>query len=146
MVYAQHRTRPQKNETPKLLWDFEVQTIHLISAGRPELEIVNKKKRTSRIVDFAVPADHRVKLKENEKRESTWNLLRKWKKLRNMKVTVIPTLYNHQRVNKGTGGLENKRKSGDHRNDNIIKIGQDTEKSPRDLRRFAVTQIQVRNH
>ena len=39
---------------------------HLISARRPDLIIIYKKKRTSRIVDFAVPADHRVKLKERE--------------------------------------------------------------------------------
>ena len=44
---------------------------HLMSARRPNLEIVNKKKkkkkkkRMSRIVDFVVPADHRVELKEN---------------------------------------------------------------------------------
>ena len=39
---------------------------HLISARRPELIIINKKKRTFRTVDFAVLADHRVKVKESE--------------------------------------------------------------------------------
>ena len=39
----------------------------------------------------------------------------------------------------GTGGLENKRTSGDHPN-NIVEIGQNTEKSQEDLRRLAVTQ------
>ena len=58
-----------ENETHKLLWDFDIQTDHLISARRPDLIIINKRKkkkkrrRTCRIVDFAVPADHRVKLK-----------------------------------------------------------------------------------
>ena len=42
----------------ELLWDFEIQTDHLISAGRPDLKIMNKKKRTSRIVYFAIPTDH----------------------------------------------------------------------------------------
>ena len=36
--------------------------------------------------------------------------------------------------------------SGDHPNYCIIVIGQNTEKSPRDLRRLVVTQIPVRNH
>ena len=45
----------------KLLWDFEIQTDHLISVRRPDLIIINNKKRTCRIVDFGVPADHRVK-------------------------------------------------------------------------------------
>ena len=56
-----------ENETHKLLWDFDIQTDHLISARRPDLVIINKKNRTYRIVDFAVPADHREKLKESEK-------------------------------------------------------------------------------
>ena len=34
--------------------------------------------------------------------------------------------YSHQRIDKGTGGLGNKRTSGDHLNYNIIKIGQNT--------------------
>ena len=38
-------------------------------------------------MDFAVPADHRVKLKESEKKDK--NLLLNWKKLWNMKVRVI---------------------------------------------------------
>ena len=51
-----------ENETHKLLWDFEIQTDHLISAKRPDLIIIKKKKkkkkRTCRTVDFAVPAGH----------------------------------------------------------------------------------------
>ena len=34
-------TSVQENETHKLLWDFEIQTDHLISARRPELIIIN---------------------------------------------------------------------------------------------------------
>ena len=41
-------------------------------------------------MDFAVPADHRIKLKENEKRDRYLDLARELKKLWNMKVTVIP--------------------------------------------------------
>ena len=60
-----------ENETHKLLWDFEIQTDHLISARQPNLIIINKKekKRTCRIVDFAFPVDHRVKLKESQKKD-----------------------------------------------------------------------------
>ena len=52
----------------KILWDFLILTDHLMSARRPDLVIVNKKQRTSRIVGFAVAEDDRVKLKEDEKR------------------------------------------------------------------------------
>ena len=51
--------------THKLFWDFDIQTDHLISVRRPDLIIINNKKtKTCKIVDFAVPADHRIKLKE----------------------------------------------------------------------------------
>ena len=56
-----------ENETHELLLDFEIHTDHLISARRPDFIIINKKERTWRIVDFAVPVDHWLKLKEWEK-------------------------------------------------------------------------------
>ena len=80
----------QKNDTHKLLWDFDIQTDHLISARKPDLIIINKKERTCIIVDFAVPADYRIKLKECEKKDKYLNLPRELKKLWNMKVTIIP--------------------------------------------------------
>ena len=49
-----------ENNTYKFLWDFDIHTDHLILARRPDLIIINKKKRTGKIVDFAVPADHRI--------------------------------------------------------------------------------------
>ena len=42
------------------------------------------------MVDFAVPADHRVKLKESENKNEYLNLARKLKKPKNMNVTIIP--------------------------------------------------------
>ena len=41
-------------------------------------------------MDFAVLADHRIKLKENEKKDKYLDLARELKKLWNMKVTIIP--------------------------------------------------------
>ena len=43
-------------------------------------------------MDFSVPADHRVKLKESEKKHKYYDLARELKKLWNMKATVIPIL------------------------------------------------------
>ena len=89
MVCAQPSTCP-KNAMHKLLWDFNIQTDHLILARRPDLIIINKKKRTCKIVDLAVPADHGIKLKECEKKDKYLDLARKLKKLWNMQVTIIP--------------------------------------------------------
>ena len=80
-----------ENDTHKLLWDFNIHTDHLIPARRPDLIIINKKKKSiCKIVDFAVPADHRINLKESEKKDKYLDLARELKKLRNMKVTIVP--------------------------------------------------------
>ena len=79
-----------ENDTHKLLWDFDIHTDHLISARRPDIIIINKKKRTCKIVDFAVPADHRINLKECAKKDKYLDLARELKKLWNMKVTIVP--------------------------------------------------------
>ena len=54
--------------------------------------------------------------------------------------------YNPKLIGTDTGRLENKRTSRDHNDNSIIKIGQNTEKSPGDLRRLAITQTPVRNY
>ena len=43
---------------------------------------------------------------------------------------------NPLKIGKRTGRIENKRTSGNHPDNSIIKIGQNTDKSPRDSRRF----------
>ena len=71
-----------ENNLHKLLWDFDVHMDHLILARRPDLVIINKKKGggTCKIVDFTVPADHRIKLKECEKKNKYLDLARELKK------------------------------------------------------------------
>ena len=49
-----------------------------------------QKKRICKIVDFAVPIDHRIKLKECEKKYKYLDLARELKKLWNMQGTIIP--------------------------------------------------------
>ena len=56
---------------------------------------------------------------------------------------VISRLGSHQRIYKGTEGLGNKRTSGDHQNYSTVEIGQNTSKTPGDLKRLAVTQTPV---
>ena len=115
---------------------------------KTHLIIINKKKRTCRIVDFAVPADYRIKLKENEKKDKYQDLAKKTVEHEGDYYTNCDWCfwYSHQRILKGTEGLGNKRTSGDHPNNYIIENGQNTEKSPGDLRRLAVTQTPMKDH
>ena len=80
-------------DTHKLLWDFNIQTDHLIDR-RPDL-ILNKKKkkRICKIIDFAVPVEHRINLKEFEKKSKYLDFPRELKKLLNMNVTIVPIVF-----------------------------------------------------
>ena len=45
-IWYMHNPAPVlENDTHKLLWDFDIQTEHVISARRPDLIIINKKER-----------------------------------------------------------------------------------------------------
>ena len=70
----------QENDPHKLLSDFYIQTDYLIPAGRPDLIIINKRKRICKILDIAVPADNRINLKESEKKDKYLDLARELKK------------------------------------------------------------------
>ena len=67
-----------------------------------------------------------------------------------MKVTVITivigALGKSAKVGTGTGGLGNKRASGDHPNYSIVEIDQKSKKSPGDLKGLVVAQTPVENH
>ena len=66
-----------------MLWDFSIQTNHVIEARRPDMIIVEKKDKKCEIIDFAVPYDTRVDEKEKEKIQKYQELARELKKLWN---------------------------------------------------------------
>ena len=91
IIYAKPSTCPRKwhIQTPMELW-YTNGSPNLGQKTRPYNNQQKKKKKICKIVDFAVPADHRIKLKECEKRDKYLDLARELKKLWNMKVTIIP--------------------------------------------------------
>ena len=92
--------------------------------------------------------DHRIKLKECEKKDKYLDLARELKKkLWNMQVTMIQIVIGaFGTVTKGLlKGLEDL-EVGRRVNYYIIENGQNTEKSPGDLMRLAFTQTPVKNH
>ena len=92
-------------------------------------------------MDFAFPVDHRVNLKESKKKDKYRDHARE---LKNMEHESNGGFI--KRIGTGTGGLRYKRTNGDHPNYSFIKMGQNTEMSPGDLRRLAVILIQPKNH
>ena len=51
------------------MWDFSIETDHITEAQRTDLVVVDRKRRTCKIIDFAVPGDGRIEEKEKEKIE-----------------------------------------------------------------------------
>ena len=148
--YMHYPAPIQENDTRKHLCDFNIQTYHLIPARRLYLIIINKRKRICKIVDIAVPADHRINVKECEKRDKYLDLARKLKKLWNMKVMIVPMVIGaFGTITKGSLkglGAWKIMDGRDYPNDTIAENGQNLETSPGDLRRFAVNQTPVKNH
>ena len=92
-----------------------------------------------------------MKLKECEKKDKYLDLAKESKKeLEGEGDDYISCNWcvwnNNERLTKGIGGLGGWWTSGDHPHYYIIENGQNTEKSPGDLRSLAVTQSPVKNH
>ena len=78
------------------------------------------------------------------------DLARELKTLCGMSVTVILIILNAlgtipKDMEKNPEGIGNRRKNQNHPNCSIVEIGYNTEKSPGNLRRFAVTQTPVKD-
>ena len=77
-----------ENEDYKILWDFSIQTDHVIEAQRPDLVVVDKE-RICKIIDFAVPGDSRIEETEKDKIRKYQDLERELQKIWNVKVKII---------------------------------------------------------
>ena len=62
----------------------------VIEARRLDLVVVDKKKRTCKIIDFAVPGDIRIEEKEKEKIEKYQDPRRELQKIWNVRGKIIP--------------------------------------------------------
>ena len=81
-----------ENNKAKVLWDFTIQTDHVIEARRPDIVVLDKELDHVWVIDIAVPGDGRVEEKEKEKREKYQDLAREIRKLWKTSVNVIPVV------------------------------------------------------
>ena len=92
-LYEQKQEVVVESETPKILWDFTVQSDRKIEARRPDIVFIDKKEREVVIIDVAIPGDDRVKDKELEKLEKYQLLKDEIAKVWRMrKVIVVPVV------------------------------------------------------
>ena len=72
--YEHEPEKVLENEDHKILWDFSIQTDHVIEPRRLDLVVVDKKEKICKIIDFAVPRDSRIEEKEKDKIEKYQDL------------------------------------------------------------------------
>ena len=91
-IWYEHRAdKVAENDDVKLLWDFHIQTDHVIPSRRPDILIVKKKEASAIIIDISVPGDTRIKDAEDTKILKYQDLKREIKTLWNLRsVKVVP--------------------------------------------------------
>jgi len=80
-----------ENADVKILWNFPVQTDRRVAHNKPDIIVINKRKREVNIIDVAVPLDCNIARKRNEKVTKYVDLSIEIKQLWDMvKVNTIP--------------------------------------------------------
>ena len=90
--YEHEPERVLQNEDYKVLRGLSLQTDHVIEARRTDFVVVDKKERSCKAIDFAVPADSRIEEKEKGKVEKYFlkRLGKELQKIWNVKVKIVP--------------------------------------------------------
>ena len=81
-----------ENADFKILWDFMIQCDQIVENRKPDIVIINKKKKEVKIIDIAIPIDNRVKEKEGEKIEKYEKLKEEIERIWKMRAMVIPVV------------------------------------------------------
>ena len=74
------------------MWDFSIQSDHVIEPQRSDWVVVDKKDRSCKIIDFALPGDSGIDEKEKDKIEKYEDLGRELQKIWNVKMKIIPSV------------------------------------------------------
>ena len=140
-----------ENNTRKLLWDFDIHTDYLISAKRQDLEIVNKKKDKPPNCRLYRLGRLQSKYQRKRKGRTVLRPCQRTKQAMKHENDSDPNCNwcaqnDPQMLGKGAGRVGNRRTGRDHLLYSIVKISQNTEKSPGDLKRFAVSQTSMKYH
>ena len=73
-----------------ICWDKPIKTDRKVSYDRPDVVVIDREESTWYIVDFAIPMDHHVKEKEEEKIEKYMGLAAEVIKQFRVKTVIVP--------------------------------------------------------
>ena len=88
-----HEHEPEsvlESDDYKILCYFIIKTDDVIEGWRLDSAVVDKKRRTCKTIDFAVPRDSRIEEMEKEKIKKCQDLKKELQKNWNVRVKVIP--------------------------------------------------------
>jgi hypothetical protein len=75
-----------------VLWNQVLHTDREVTANRSDIIIKNKKEKTCKLIDVAIPPDRNVVQKEAEKKLKYKSLCIEIQRIWNLKCTIIPTV------------------------------------------------------
>ena len=90
--YNHETEQAMENDEVNILWDFMVQCDIHIEHRKPDIIVVDKKKRVCKIIDEACPGDHRLVEKRTEKMNRYSYLRLEIARMWNIKTIVVPII------------------------------------------------------
>ena len=78
-----------ENGRVKILWDFIIQTDHVIQHRRPDIVVLYKIERKYHLIDITVNGDKKIGSKEQEKIDNYREVRREVKKIWKLSVVVV---------------------------------------------------------
>ena len=86
----------QENNNAKLYWDKDIRTDKTIEHNRPDIVLVDKKKRECFLIDVAVPLVHKLEETYQVKKQKYTDLAYEIKKMWHVnKVTIVPVVLSY---------------------------------------------------
>ena len=73
-----------------IYWDKPIKTDRKVSYNRPDVVVIDREENTWYIVDFAIPMDHHVKEKEEEKIDKYMDLAAEVRRQFRVKTVILP--------------------------------------------------------
>lgn len=82
--------RVSGDQQVEILWDINITTATRLDHNRPDVVVIDKKKKSWQIIDFSVPLDSNVINKENEKLKNYAPLAAEIRRMHGVRTTVVP--------------------------------------------------------
>ena len=75
-----------------IYWDKPIKTDRKVSYNRPDVVVIDREENTRYKADFAIPIDHHVKEKEEEKTEKYMDLAAEVRRQFKVKTVIVPII------------------------------------------------------